>query len=246
MPRDLLIGPHAVREWLEADPGRIVEVLVARGAHPRAHELAHRAEAQGIRVSLAPADELTRLAGPRNHQGLVAHVRPFAYQPLDRLLEGAASDALWLAVDGVTDPGNFGNLLRSGAYFGATAVLQGRDKACPISPVVERSAAGAAARLPICLVDSLLQSLAACREHGFRIVATVLGAPTAPDAVDLRGRLVVVIGGEERGLRPAVRKAADAAVTIPGSRLQSLNVAAFAAAMLYEVARQRRTLQSGP
>ena len=230
-------------EWLRSDPARLLAVLAVPRPNPRVSRLVERARRAGVAVETIDPVALQRLSGPRNPQGVAARVQPFPFADLTEVVDAATSAGLSpfvLVVDGVTDPGNLGGILRSAAFFGAAAVVLPRDRSAAISPQVERSAAGAAARVPICQVNSLLRTVEGLQARGFRVVASVLGHHPPPAALDLSGPLVLLLGSEGKGLRPSLRKAADVkCALVSAAGPASLNVSSFAGVLLYEVVRQR-------
>ncbi len=238
--RNMLFGIHSVGEWLRADPSRFESLLVAPGGNDRVQKLVNRARDCGIPVETLPKQRLQGMAGPRNAQGVGARVKPFPYADLDLVLEAVEVEPLLLIVDGVTDPGNLGAIIRSAAFFGVHAILLPRDRSAIIGPVVERSAAGAAATVPICQINSLLGALQMLLQRGFIGVASVVGGHPHPAEQDLTGPVVLMVGSEGKGLRPSLRKAATLKTSLPSVGPASLNVSAFAGVLLYEAARQRR------
>ena len=197
-----------------------------------------RTRAAGIEVHKASQDRLGRLAAGQRHQGLIAEIVPRPPADWASLLE--EPDGLLLAFDQVTDPHNLGAALRSAEAFGAHGAMVTRNRCARPGPVVARTSAGASELLPIAVETNLARSLRQAQASGFRVIAADLDGP-APEAVDLTGPLVVVVGAEGRGLRRLTRELCDLRVTIPMAGLtESLNASVAAAVMLYEVARQRR------
>ena len=240
MPLDMLFGIHSVEEWLDADPKRISTVLVGPTTNPRVSALAERARIMGVTVRPIARPDLERLAGPRNCQGIAAEVHEFPFADLEACV-AQTSEPLVLIVDGVTDPQNLGAILRSAAFFQATAVVLPMDRSASITPVVERTAAGGAARVPICQAGSLVRTVERLQKGGLRVAAAVVGGSVELPTADLRGPLALVVGSEGQGIRPSVRKAADVRVSLKGTGLESLNVAGFTTVFLYEAIRQRRS-----
>lgn len=241
----ILAGRHPVLEALRSRARPIEEVLVeaeARGRHADILSLARRG---GVRFSRAPRAALTALAGNSHHQGVVARVAPREYAGLEDLLavpRTRGEPALFVALDQVQDPGNVGNLLRTAEALGVHGALVPRHQAAGLTPHVVRAAAGALEYLPMARVGNLGQALERLKQEGCWVVGAVAkGAEIlAPWQADLRGPLVLVLGSEGRGLRPLVARTCDVLVRIPlTGRVGSLNVAAAAAALLYEVRRQR-------
>jgi 23S rRNA (guanosine2251-2'-O)-methyltransferase len=185
-----------------------------------------------------PREELERLCGSPDHQGIVAEVEPYPYADAADLL--ASEDALVIALDQVQDPQNFGAIARSAEGAGATGLVVPEHGAALVTPAVCRASAGAVEHLPVAVVRNLADYLGDAK----RVGAWVYGAEAGGDAEymdpDYSGRVVLVLGSEGRGLRPRVRAACDALIRVPlRGRLESLNVAATAAVILYEIVRQR-------
>lgn len=236
-----LVGVHAVEEWLVADPSRIEALLVEPGATPRVTKLVDLARKAGISVRTVPGPAMAKIAGPRNSQGVAAEVKPFPYLTSEGLvrLVSAAATPLILAVDGVTDPQNLGAILRSAAFFGVDAVVLPQDRSAPISPVVERTAAGGVARVPIHQAGSFVSCIDQLKAAGLRCVVSVVGGSRPVDQAIMAGPSVLIVGSEGQGVRPSVRKLADDRVMLASGKLDSLNVATFTGIFLYEAARQR-------
>jgi 23S rRNA (guanosine2251-2'-O)-methyltransferase len=183
-------------------------------------------------------DELTELAGSPDHQGHVAEVDPYPYADPGRLL--AAEDALVLALDQVQDPHNLGAICRTAEVAGASGVVIPGRRAAEVTAAVCRASAGAVEHLAIARVGNLADWLGSAREAGAWIYGARQDAPERYDAPDLSGRVVLVLGGEAKGIRPRVADACDVLVSIPqAGRVESLNVSAAAAVLIYEVVRRR-------
>jgi len=183
-------------------------------------------------------EELEELCGSPDHQGLVAEVEPYPYVTPEELL--APEDALVVALDQVQDPQNLGAICRTAEGAGATGVVLPEHGSALVTPAVCRASAGAVEHLRIAVARNLADFLGEAKQAG----AWVYGAEADGDVdytkPDYAGRVVVVLGSEGRGLRPRVRSACDALVRVPlRGRVESLNVSATAAVLLYEIVRQR-------
>ena len=186
-----------------------------------------------------PASELTRLAGSPDHQGIVAEVDPYPYADPSTLL--AAPDALVVALDQVQDPRNLGAVCRAAEVAGAAGVVIPARRTARVTAVACKASAGAVEHLLVARASNLATWLAEAKRAGAWVYGARAGAPTRYDAVDWHGRVVLVLGGEGKGIRPRVAGACDAMVEIPrAGRVGSLNVAAAASVLLFEAMRQRR------
>jgi 23S rRNA (guanosine2251-2'-O)-methyltransferase len=184
-----------------------------------------------------PAQELERMCGSPDHQGVVAEVDPFPYaDPRALLREGP----LLLALDQVQDPRNLGAVCRSAEIAGAAGVIVPERRSAEITAAACKASAGAVEHLPIARVRNLADWLAEAKAAGFWIWGADPGGDAKPWEVDLTGSTVLVMGGEGKGIRPRVAAACDGLLALPRSgKVGSLNVSAAAAALLFEAVRQR-------
>ncbi len=239
---DVVYGVHPVEEALQA--GRRCLQLFVRDETAERREVVRLARAQGVPVHRAGAPELARLAHGGNHQGVVALFAPFAYADFNRVLAdlAVADDALVIVLDSVTDAGNLGAILRTAAAAGAHAVVIPQDRSARVTPAAVRASAGAADRIPVVRVVNLARALGDLKKAG----CWVYGADMAGQPVwktDLRGKVALVLGGEEKGLRRLVAENCDAILSIPmPGRFESLNVGAAAAVLIFEAVRQRTSV----
>ena len=239
-------GRQAVRELLLAGRRKVRELWVANdledaGVIADIVDLASDRRVPILEVSRKKLDAQARSEAP---QGVLAKAAPLREAELDDLAtpaKGARAPFL-VAVDGVTDPGNLGALLRSAEGAGATGVLVPKHRAVHVTPTVAKAAAGAIEHLPIAVVPGLPAALQRAKQLGCWIVGLDDAADRSLFDLDDLGRepLVLVLGAEGAGLSRLVRQRCDVVVAIPMlGRLSSLNVSAAAALACYEVARQR-------
>jgi 23S rRNA (guanosine2251-2'-O)-methyltransferase len=193
------------------------------------------------RVWKAPGtstEELERLCGSPDHQGVVAEVDPYPYADPRALLRG--EDSLLLALDQVQDPRNLGAVCRSAEVAGVAGVVVPERRSAEVTAVVCKASAGAVEQLPIAHVRNLADWLGEAKDAGFWVWGADADAGSAPWDVDLTGPTVLVLGGEGKGIRPRVASLCDGLVSLPQrGRIASLNVSAAASALVFEALRQR-------
>jgi 23S rRNA (guanosine2251-2'-O)-methyltransferase len=186
------------------------------------------------------AGELTRLAGSPDHQGVVAEVDPYPYADPNALLQ--APDSFAVALDQIQDPRNLGAVCRSAEAAGATGVAIPSRRSAAVTAAACKASAGAVEHLQVARVGNLADWLARAKDAGAWIYGAEAGAEAPYAQVDLTGKVVLVLGGEGKGLRRRVAESCDLLVSIPlRGRVASLNVSAAAAVLLFEAARQRRS-----
>jgi 23S rRNA (guanosine2251-2'-O)-methyltransferase len=239
---ETVYGKQPVRELLRAGR-RVRRLLVAAGARENANlrEIVELAERRRVPVQQVGREALDRLG--EHHQGVAAETDPYPYVDLGALVARtrAAPPPLFLALDSLQDPQNFGTLLRTAAAVGVAGVLLPEHRAVGVTAGVRRASAGAVEHLRIARVANLARALDQLKEAGAWVVGLEAGAPTPYDAVDARGPTVVVVGSEEQGLRRLVREACDFLVALPMEHvIDSLNAAVAGSLVLYAYYRQRQ------
>jgi 23S rRNA (guanosine2251-2'-O)-methyltransferase len=242
---DYIYGINPAREGLKNKRRKPLELLLQRDLRSRRiDELREEAAEAGVPVRVSEKAQLERLAGNPHHQGAILKVVPFNYADLSELFDrwrASERSAFFLILDGVTDPHNFGALLRNADGAGCQGVIVTKDRGCPVTGVVDKAASGAIEHLPICQVTNLSRTLEELKKEGIWIYGLAGEAAGDLYAADLRGDMALVVGSEGKGLRPLVREHCDHLLAIPmGGGVESLNVSSAAAVALYEVVRQKQ------
>ncbi len=223
------------------DGGRAPETELIYGRRPV--EEAERGRRRVHRVWRTPEfspEFLTDLAESPDHQGVVASVDPYPYVSGDELLTGP--DSLIVVLDQIQDPRNLGAVCRSAEVAGAAGVVIPDRRAATVTAVAAKASAGAVEHLKIARVRNISDWIAAAKKGGFWVWGADGTADTAPWGVDLTGSTVLVMGTEEKGLRPRVVDSCDGLIAIPqAGRTGSLNVSVAASVLLFEAVRQRTT-----
>lgn len=234
-----LFGKHAVIEALRA--GEPVErIYLAEHLPPSVAEEIREASPT-IRIDSIPKEALERYARGIHHQGIAARI---AVVPTvdysDLMLELAnVTTGTIVALDGIADPGNAGAIVRSAAAFGAQAVLLCNQSA-PLSPAMAKSSAGGIFQVPIVRCEQLAVALRDLKNAGYFIYASAEEATDSLLDCTLPDRLVWVIGSEESGVSPSVRKVCDAIVRIPTTQnFRSLNASVATGILLYTISAAR-------
>jgi 23S rRNA (guanosine2251-2'-O)-methyltransferase len=201
---------------------------------------------EGREVRESGPEELEALCGSPDHQGVCAEAAPYPYADADSLL--ASEDALVVCLDQVQDPHNLGAVCRVAEAAGAAGVVLPERRAVDVTPAVCRASAGAVEHLAVARVRNLADWLGHAKEAGAWVYGADAEAGVPYDQPDYRGRMVLVLGSEGKGLRPRVADACDGLVALPlRGKVGSLNVSTAAAALLYGILHFRdATLDRAP
>jgi 23S rRNA (guanosine2251-2'-O)-methyltransferase len=239
---EFIEGRNAVAEALRSGQ-RVNRVLIAKGMRqdPLVDEIVGLAKEAGIPVVYVERTELDRDSERGHHQGVVARVPEFSYANLRAVLDASAGKerSLLIVLDHVTDPGNYGAVIRSAEVAGADAVIVADRRSAPVTAVVHKAAAGATAYLPVVQVTNLTQTLKGLKDAGYWIAGTSERGATSLWDAPLEGRIVLVLGSEGSGLSRLVAENCDFLVRIPvAGRVGSLNVAQAATVFAFEWVRR--------
>ncbi len=233
-------GRQAVRALLTAGTRKVHDVWLSTEGDAL-DELEALAERAGARVRRVPADQIERRARTESPQGVVAFAAPVPAGDLDALF--ADPQAFLVALDGVTDPGNLGAVMRTAETAGATGIIVPTHRAVGLTPSVAKAAAGALEYLPVAFVSGVPGALDRAKRAGVWCVALDGdGDRSVFDLAVADAPLVLVLGAEGRGVSRLARQRCDVVASIPmHGRIESLNVSAAAAVAMTEIARRRAT-----
>jgi 23S rRNA (guanosine2251-2'-O)-methyltransferase len=237
----VLAGPRFILEALERDDPEPLEVLYVLGgdAERRHARIVELARSLAIRVELVGRRKLDELADGLRHQGVLALAPEFPYLTLDELRERAPERPLFVALDEITDPHNFGAIVRSAVAFGVHGIIIPERRSAGVTGVVSRTSAGAIEHAAIARVVNLARALGSLADDGLQIVGLAGEGEASLDSLaPAPGGRVVVIGSEGKGLRELTRKRCDLLVRIPMSGpIASLNASVAAGVAFYALTR---------
>lgn len=239
-----VFGLHAVHSLLKSAPHRVVELRVLKDRNDRRiQQILSLAEQNAIPVQTLKRATLDQQIDG-NHQGVVALAKPgeiYDESHLGTLLTAVGSRALFLVLDGVTDPHNLGACLRSAEAAGAHAVIAPKDNSASLNTIARKVSSGAADTIPYITVTNLARTLKSLQEQGVWVIGAAGEAETELYSMDLSGSVALVMGAEGKGLRRLTRETCDYLAKLPmAGEVSSLNVSVAAGIFLFEAVRQRR------
>lgn len=250
--REVLYGFHPVVEAISAQRRTIYSVLVDRTARSeRQTRVVELAEKQHITMQTRSSDQIGALCGSNRHQGIAASVSALSTDSLQSIvsLSGRCpsnrddNSCLLVLLDSIVDPNNLGAIVRTAHCVGVDAIVIPKDRAVGATPAVSKASAGALEHTRLCRVTNLVTSIQWLKKRAVWVAGLAMQADRTVFQADLKGPLALVVGGEQKGLRPLVRQHCDYLVSIPLlGRVESLNASAAAAVALYEALRQRQTI----
>lgn len=246
MKTEILYGIHPVWEALQAARRDFYEMYIAaeQKISKRIEMVLSFSETLSIPIKAINRSKLHALAGTDLHQGIGARVSPYPLSDIELLTgksRNAHADRLILLLDGIIDPHNLGALARTALCAGLDAIIIPKDRSAPLSPAVSKASSGALEHMHTVLVANMVNTIKRLKEKGMWILGLDRYAKTSVYHIDLAGSLALVIGGEDKGIRPLVKKNCDLLVSIPQcGPVKSLNASAAGAVVMYEAFRQRQ------
>lgn len=235
----IIEGAISVKAAIEGRNRRIEWIAIEEGKESNDIRYIERiAQRSRLKLKRVSAEELSTHTSGKTHGGLIASVSARRYQTLQELAQGD-----WVVlVEGVEDPFNLGQMIRTAYAAGASGILLNHRQLEHVEPVLLKSSAGAYDRCPIVLSETLSEDLKRMQAQGFKLVMGM----RQDSSVDYRlfsypDKLILAIGGEMRGLSRGVKDAADASVIIsyPNQTKVALSAVSACAVLCFEVASQR-------
>jgi len=247
---EVQFGIHTVEAVLNNDAKRVKEVCILKGRNDqRIQRLVELAKNQSIRIHFQDKPSFERVLSKANllqvkHQGVVAICQMMESRDegdLEQIIDQLETPALFLILDGVTDPHNLGACLRTADAAGVQAVIAPKDNSASLTSTAIKIACGAAETVPFIQVTNLARTLKYMQQRGIWIIGTAGEATQDIYQANLKGPMALVMGAEGTGMRRLTREICDDLIKIPmhGS-VSSLNVSVATGVCLFEMVRQRR------
>jgi 23S rRNA (guanosine2251-2'-O)-methyltransferase len=234
----IIYGVNPILEAIRSHPERIRYIGVAREETARHQKLMSEAKRARVAVRNLALDQIDRLAERGVHNGVVAEVSETAYADFDEIVKKEETNFV-LILDSITDPQNFGAILRVADGFGVDLVVIPEHDSVGLTPVAVKASAGASEWVQVAQVTNLSRAIETLKKGGYWIYAAAENGER-PDAIDFTGKVALVVGNEGKGIRRNVLEHCDRTVTIPMSgHVESFNVATATAVLCYEVRRQQ-------
>lgn len=244
--RSWIWGRNLVRETLAAQRWPIHELLFANDVDSESlSEIQQLATDSQLKVDFRSRNEIETLCRATDHQGVIARMGPFPYAPIDSLLANIGTGCRFLVLDRIHDSFNLGAMIRSAGAFGFRGVIFGETGQSGITSQAARSSAGVVNRIPIAQVVDLCQTLNALRSQGCETIAAVAHGGVELAQALITSSVALVIGNEATGISDPVLACCTQRVSISLSgSVESLNAAAAAAVLCYEVSRRQTAMRS--
>jgi 23S rRNA (guanosine2251-2'-O)-methyltransferase len=241
---EILYGFHPVYEALRAGRRRFHEIYVSKQTHARRIEgIRSAADRKNIPLKKVSPAKLQAIGGAVSHQGVMARVSAYPLADTADLLETVMSGArppVFLLLDHIVDPHNLGAIIRTALCAGIEAVVIPKDRSAYPTPAVSRISAGALEHMRVAQVNNLVRFVKTIKDQDVWIVGLDQDAGQLIYGTDLTGAVGLVVGGEEKGIRPLVKRNCDLLISIPQcGPVGSLNASVAGAIAMYESYRQR-------
>lgn len=236
----IIEGRNAVSELLKTEK-TIDKVLVQNGMRDeKSRELVKALGESGVKFSYADKNVLDKQSPDGRHQGFIAFVSDYVYADFDDMVaESAGKNCFFLVLDGIEDPHNLGSIIRVAECGGLDGVIIGKHRSAAVTDSVMRISEGGANHVKIARVTNVNSALEKLKEAGVWVYGLELGGQDIYKT-DLRGRIAIVVGGEDTGINKLTRKKCDAVVSMKmNGKINSLNASVACGVAVFEALRQR-------
>jgi 23S rRNA (guanosine2251-2'-O)-methyltransferase len=240
----IIYGIHPIKEALKSPHLQFQKILIGTPKpSPSLQSILEIAMKRSVPVAYTDRETIEKMVKGGLHQNIVGIIEEIHYVDLGEILAGwkrEGTKALFLILDGIQDPQNFGSLIRTALGCGAHGIIIPKDRAVGITPVVIKTSAGAIAYMPIARVTNIATTLDVLKKEGIWVYGASGEAKNLIYHLDLDIDLAIVIGAEGKGIRPLVKKKCDCLFSIPmEGPISSFNASVSGGMILYEVMRQR-------
>ena len=245
---EILYGFHPVNEALSASRRTIHEIYIAeQKKSSRIEQIAVAAARKNLPIQKVSPATLQTMAGNVSHQGIAAKVTPYPLIDVAVLVNKALSEdqpAFILLLDNIVDPHNLGAILRTAVCVGVDGVIIPKDRSAFPTPAVSKISSGALEYICLAQVNNMVRTVQMLKDRGLWIVGLDQNAADSIFTTDFTVAMGLIVGGEEKGIRPLVRKTCDCLISIPQmGKVASLNASVAGAIVMYELYRQRWALK---
>jgi 23S rRNA (guanosine2251-2'-O)-methyltransferase len=240
---DFIWGRHPVMEQLNSSPNLVEHIWLTESvyASEEVRSLIRKARLTGLSFTIVDKIALDRLSKHQKHQGIVARcsVRPLLdFDDWSKMILDKTGFSLVLLLDRVQDPQNLGAIFRSAAAVPVDAVIVSKSHSAPFSSAAMKSSAGTLNHVPAIRVGNLQNIIERLKEMGYWIVGLTQEAGTVIYDFAFPEKTVLVVGGEDSGVRRLQRESCDALISIPmKGPAGSLNVSVSTGIALYQFLR---------
>ncbi|WP_430615839.1 RNA methyltransferase, TrmH family, group 3 [Enterococcus sp. DIV1067f] len=230
---NFVFGYHAVAEALKEGRGnKLFLSEEARGE--KIDRLKEMAREQAVPVKWVPKQKLDTMSDQGVHQGMILAITPYQYLTLDELLAQTKEQPLYLILDNLEDPHNFGSIMRTADASGVDGIIIPKHRAVGITPIVVKTSTGAVEHIPVARVTNLTQAVQQLKKAGFWIFGTDMSGSDYR-TWNAQGAVGLIIGNEGRGMGEGLKKEVDQMLTIPMTgHVQSLNASVAAGLLMYQ------------
>jgi 23S rRNA (guanosine2251-2'-O)-methyltransferase len=244
---NIIYGINPIKVLLRQKKAGLEKIYIASGrGRSSVKEIIDSAQQQKIPVEFHTRQYLDELAGQINHQGVAALKQDFGYTHLDDLIKNRSTLSefdLVIILDSIMDPQNLGSIIRTSYCLGANGVVIPADRAAPVTSAVIKASAGSAEQMPVARVTNLSQTIDYLKEKGFWVFGADAHKGRNLQEMNFNCNVVLILGGEAKGIRPLLNQKCDFLMSIPLDRnFDSLNVAVAAGIIQYEILNQRNRL----
>lgn len=232
---EIIHGINPVREAIKAGKRKIFSIHLLKRKSDFFKDVISSAEQNNIKVLYSDDRKIEKLSLSSMHQGIAAEVSPYQLQLLENILPEIEKkeDSLILILDGITDPMNFGSIIRSALLFNADLVITEEKNSTPVTATVCRASAGAVEHIKISRVTNLVKFTDELKKSGFWIYGADSAASCSMDKLNFPEKKAIILGSEGKGMRRLLKTVCDELFFIPTTGvIDSLNVSAAASAIL--------------
>ncbi len=240
MKKNFIYGLHPVMEAVKSGK-QIDKIFVQNNLKGQASQnLLALLREHHIPYKIVPVEKLNKMTRD-NHQGVVAFISPVKFASLDEILEKTTGKPVtFILLDGITDPRNFGAIVRTAVAVDATGIVFSENNSAPVNEDAVKTSAGGIFKIPLIKVKHLKDAIFLLQAYGIKVYAATEKAQQLVYDTNLKTDVAVIMGSEGKGIHKSLLALSDESIKLPvPGEIDSLNVSVACGVILYEIVRQQ-------
>lgn len=242
---EIVFGIHVIESIIKNNISIIKKVIIKNNQNNRLKLLKNKLEINGIKIYYENKNNLNKISKNKKNQGIIAYIKEYKNKYnekyISKILKKNINSNIFLILNNIQDPRNLGACLRTAASIGISAVIITKNKSARITPLVRKISCGATDKIPIIIVNSILNVIKIFKKNNINIIGLDEKSKNIIYKTKILLPVVIILGSEGNGINKTIKKECDFLVSIPTlSIMSSLNVSVATGICLFEIIRQKK------
>ncbi|UDG80251.1 23S rRNA (guanosine(2251)-2'-O)-methyltransferase RlmB [Candidatus Annandia pinicola] len=242
---EIVFGIHVIESIIKNNISIIKKIIIKNNQNNRLKLLQNKLKINGIKIHYANKNYLDKLSKSKKNQGVIAYIKEYKNKynekNISKIIKCNTNNNIFLILNNIQDPRNLGACLRTAASIGISAVIITKNKSASITPLVRKISCGAIDKIPIIIVNNLLNTIKKFKKNNINIIGLDEKSKNIIYKTKILLPIAIILGSEGNGINKTIKKECDFLVSIPTlPTMSSLNVSVATGVCLFEITRQNK------